>query len=308
MEIISGALDFWLEKNTAVAIGKFDGIHIGHRRLIKELLSQKDKGLLACVFTFDPPPAVLFGQADGGELTTKEEKRRIFEELGIDILIEFPLTRESAAIEPETFVEEILVGRMRTKYIAAGADLSFGAGGRGNAGLLCGLSERYGFAVETIDKVCVRGEEVSSTCIRALLEEGNMETAAEYLGIPYRMTGKVVHGKRIGHTLGFPTVNLVPEAEKLLPPFGVYFTKIWYKGRAYDGVSNIGCKPTVTEKRIIGVETYLYDFSEEIYGEEITVFFHAYRRPERRFESLEALAAQLQEDMAAGEKYWESKI
>lgn len=304
MDIISGTMDFRLTKDTAVAIGKFDGIHIGHRKLLRELTLQKPGGLSSCVFTFDTPPAALFGQADRGELTTREEKRKIFEELGMDILIEFPLTRESAAMEPETFVEEMLVKRMGTKYIAAGTDLSFGAKGRGDAELLQRLSGKYGFQVRTISKVSLDGTEVSSTYVRGLLEAGEMESVRSFLGSPYMIQGKVVHGNRIGHTLGFPTVNILPAAEKLLPPFGVYFTRVLYRGREYAAVSNIGCKPTVTAERVTGVESYLFDFSEEIYGEEITVFLYAFRRPERRFEGLEALKRQLREDMAAGEQYW----
>lgn len=307
MEIISGTMDFWLTKDTAVAIGKFDGIHIGHRKLLQELMLQKQRGLSSCVFTFDPSPAVLFGQADRGELTTREEKRKIFAELGVDILIEFPLTKESAAMEAEVFVEEMLVKRMKTKYIAAGTDLSFGAEGRGNAELLQWLSGRYGFRVQTIGKVRLDGTVVSSTYIRGLLEEGKMEAVSKYMASPYMIRGKVVHGNRIGHTLGFPTVNILPAEEKLLPPFGVYFTRALYGGREYAAVSNIGCKPTVTAEKITGVESYLFQFSEEIYGEDITVCFYAFRRPERRFEGLEALRLQLKEDMEAARLYWEGQ-
>ena len=132
MEIIAGTTDFYLEKDTAVAIGKFDGVHLGHRRLLEEILNKKKNGLAACVFTFDPTPAVLFGLSDGKELTTREEKRRLFEHLGIDILIEFPLTKETAATEPERFVTEILAKQMNTRFVAAGEDLSFGKNGAGN--------------------------------------------------------------------------------------------------------------------------------------------------------------------------------
>ena len=135
MEIIAGTTDFYLEKDTAVAIGKFDGVHLGHRRLLEEILNKKKNGLAACVFTFDPTPAVLFGLSDGKELTTREEKRRLFEHLGIDILIEFPLTKETAATEPERFVTEILAKQMNTRFVAAGEDLSFGKNGAGNAEL-----------------------------------------------------------------------------------------------------------------------------------------------------------------------------
>ncbi len=300
MEIISNTSDFYLEKETAVAIGKFDGVHIGHRRLLDEILEQKKNGLLACVFTFDPAPAVFFGRSDGKELTTREEKRLLFERMGIDVLIEFPLTKESAAMEPESFVRQVLKGRMNVGFIAAGTDLSFGEGGRGNAALLKKLSKELDFTVQVIEKVCIEGKEVSSTHIRALLEKGDMNQVEKFLGMPYMIAGRIMHGRRIGRTIGFPTVNQLPEADKLLPPYGVYFSLVLWRGREYRAISNVGCKPTVTDENVCGVETYLYDFDEEIYGEDIEVYLFAFRRPERQFSGISELHKQLMEDIEAG--------
>ena len=182
MEIIAGTTDFYLEKDTAVAIGKFDGVHLGHRRLLEEILNKKKNGLAACVFTFDPTPAVLFGLSDGKELTTREEKRRLFEHLGIDILIEFPLTKETAATEPERFVTEILAKQMNTRFVAAGEDLSFGKNGAGNAELLEKMAPHLGFCVRTIEKIEVDGIEVSSTYIRKLVEEGKPSAYETFIG------------------------------------------------------------------------------------------------------------------------------
>ena len=189
MEIIAGTTDFYMEKDTAVAIGKFDGVHLGHRRLLEEILGRKKYGLAACVFTFDPTPAVLFGLSDGKELTTREEKRRLFERLGIDTLIEFPLTKETAATEPERFATEILAKQMNTRFVAAGEDLSFGKNGAGNAELLERMAPHLGFCVQTIEKIEVNGIEVSSTYIRKLVEEGRMEESEEMLGMPYTYDG-----------------------------------------------------------------------------------------------------------------------
>lgn len=297
MEIISNTREFYIEKATAVAIGKFDGVHIGHRRLLREILKQKQNGLLACVFTFDPAPAVLFGRSDGKELTTREEKRILFERMGVDILIEFPLTKESAAMEPEVFVRQVLKAQMNTKFIAAGTDLSFGAGGRGNALLLNDLSKELDFTVKTIDKVCINGKEVSSTYIRSLLEQGDMKMVEECLGMPYMIIGEVKHGNRIGRTIGFPTVNQLPETSKLMPPFGVYTSTMKWNNEEFHAISNIGCKPTVTEEKICGVETYVYDFEQDIYDNSIEIYLHDFKRPEQKFQSLEALKAQLMEDI-----------
>lgn len=300
MEIIAGTTDFYLEKDTAVAIGKFDGVHLGHRRLLEEILGRKKNGLAACVFTFDPTPAVLFGLSDGKELTTREEKRRLFERLGIDILIEFPLTKETAATEPERFVTEILAKQMNTRFVAAGEDLSFGKNGAGDAVLLEKMAPQLGFCVQTIEKIEVNGIEVSSTYIRKLVEEGRMEEAEEMLGMPYTLVGCVEHGNHIGHTLGFPTVNLLPPAGKLLPPNGVYYATVRYNGKVYKAISNVGTKPTVSAEKVMGVESYLYDFDQDIYGQEIEVALKSFRRPERRFGSLEELKSQLDLDIADG--------
>ena len=298
MEIITGTTDFYLEKETAVAIGKFDGVHIGHRRLLEEILGQKAGGLTACVFTFEPAPSVLFGQSDGKVLTTREEKRLLFERMGVDILIEFPLNLETAAIAPEVFVSEILAKRMNARLIAAGSDLSFGAGGKGNTAILESFGSEFGYKVKTIEKVRFEEKEVSSTYIRSQVEAGSMELAEKLLGTAYPVMGRVAHGNRIGRTLGFPTVNLLPEGEKLLPPNGVYDSLVRYKGREYRAVSNVGYKPTVAQERILGVESYLYDFHLDIYGEFIEIYLLKFRRPERKFEDLEALKRQLQEDIA----------
>lgn len=300
MEIIIGTTEFELELPTAVAIGKFDGVHLGHRRLLEEIAERKREGLAACVFTFDPAPAVLFGISDGKELSTREEKRLLFEKMGIDILIEFPLTKETAAVTPESFVQDILCGQMNARYIAAGTDLSFGAGGAGNAALLQKMAPELEFTVNIIEKVAVEGIEVSSTYIRDKVEKGAMDVVEKFLGMPYMISGAVVHGNRIGRTLGFPTVNVIPPESKLLPPNGVYYSEVFYGGRRYNAISNVGCKPTVTDEQVMGVESYLYDFDKEIYGEQIEIYLYRYKRPEHHFSGLEALAAQLEEDIRDG--------
>ena len=182
MEIIANTVQFYLQKETAAAIGKFDGIHMGHRRLLEEIISRKKDGMAACVFTFEPSPAVLFG---GGTqegqalsryvLNTRDEKRFLFERMGVDILIEFPLDRETAAIPPRKFVYEILAKQMNIRFLAAGKDVSFGAKGAGSEALLRELGPMLGFDVKTIDKVCLDGREVSSTLVRSKVEEGDME-------------------------------------------------------------------------------------------------------------------------------------
>lgn len=307
MKIIANTTDFYLDRETAVAIGKFDGVHIGHRKLLREISEQKKKGLDACVFTFDPAPAIFFGYSDGKELTTRLEKRLIFERMGVDVLIEFQMNAETAGILPEDFVTEVLVRRMKARYIVAGKDVSFGYKGAGNAVLLEQMGKKLGFELKCIDKVSLKGRDVSSTGIRTLVEKGEMEQVCHMLEMPYFLQGKVVHGNRIGRTLGFPTVNLIPGENKLLPPKGVYYSQVRVGDEMYDAITNIGYKPTVANEKVLGVESFLYDFSRDIYEEEIEVYLHAFKRPEQRFADLNALQEQLQKDIAEGRAVHEAR-
>ncbi|MBD5461352.1 MAG: riboflavin biosynthesis protein RibF [Lachnospiraceae bacterium] len=305
MEIITGTEDFYLEEPTAVAIGKFDGVHVGHRRLLEEILERRQRGLKACVFTFDPAPAVFFGVSDRMELTTREEKRQILELMGVDILIEFPMNRKTTGIPARSFVSELLTDRMNAAFIAAGRDVTFGAGGAGNAALLEEMAKENGYEVRLIDKVCMGGREVSSTYVRETVEKGEMDLVQHLLGIPYMIGGTVSHGRQFGRSLGMPTANLLPPAEKLLPPAGVYFSRVVLSGQRYSAITNIGKKPTVAGgEEPWGVETFIYDLREDISGAQIQVELHDFRRPERKFDSVGMLRDQMEQDLEAGRKYW----
>lgn len=183
MQIISGTTEFECKHHTAVAIGKFDGIHQGHRMLLSQILKAKEDGLQSAVFTFDPPPGVFFSGKPQAELTTKEEKRRVFDRMGIDLLIEFPMNAETAAMPPETFVREVLHDRLQTRFIAAGTDLSYGDRGKGDWHLLQAMSEQMGYQVQVIDKIMYNGREISSTFVREEVQKGNMELAERLLEI-----------------------------------------------------------------------------------------------------------------------------
>ena len=292
MQIISGTTQFRIEEPTAVAIGKFDGLHQGHRKLLNEIIAQKEDGLKAAVFTFDPSPEIFFGMNPSRELSTNSEKRQLFEEIGIDILVEFPFNKETAAISPENFVIDILRGRMNAAFVAAGTDLSMSS-----------LARHLGFEARKIDKIERNRKIISSTLIRELVEKGEMEEAAACLGEPYRITGKIVHGRALGRRIGIPTLNQIPPADKLLPPFGVYYSEVKADGRVFKGMTNIGIKPTVTDEHRTTVETYLYHFSGDLYGEYADVKLLTFRRPEKRFADIKELQRTMQEDIRAGEIY-----
>lgn len=300
MQIIQGTTEFQIEGRSAVAIGKFDGIHLGHQKLLDIILTQKEQGLKAVVFTFDPPPGVLFGKIPDKELMTGEEKRAAFERMGIDVLIEFSLNHETASISPEDFIEKILVGQIHAAFIAAGTDVSFGDKGAGNYMLLQAMAEHGDYEVKVIDKICYEGREVSSTYAREEVELGHMEEAARLLGTPYSVSGIIRHGNQFGRTIGMPTVNLLPPETKLLPPCGVYYSFVYLEGKKYKGITNIGYKPTVSEEKQLGVETYIYDFDREIYGSEIQVVLLSFKRQEQKFDSKEELETQMQKDIEEG--------
>ncbi len=301
MQIITGTTTFDFHKDSAVAIGKFDGVHLGHQRILSEILAQKDKGMQAVVMTFDPSPEIFFGINPLPELSTRDEKREFFGNMGIDVLVEFPFNRETAATPPDKFVSEILFKSMRTRFVAAGDDLSFGDRGRGNFALLSSMARELGFKAKKIDKIEMAGHIISSTLIRKLVERGEMEKAAMFLGRPYQITGKVVHGTALGREIGIPTLNHEPAPEKLLPPRGVYYSTVLVDGMLLDGMTNIGVKPTVSDTGSVTAETFLYDFDGDLYGETADVSLLSFRRPEKRFDSVGELQRTIEQDIRAGE-------
>ncbi len=302
MQIITSLDEMRLSHPSAVAIGKFDGIHLGHRQLLGEIIAKKQEGMKAVVFTFNPSPAVLFSKVREKELTSIEEKRNLFEDMGVDVLVEFPLTYETAATPKEAFVEEILVRRLNAKFIAAGTDLSFGKNGEGNSAFLIEESPKFDFEVKIIDKISYKGEIISSTLVRKAITEGDVKKARFMLGGPYFVQGIVQKGNQIGRTIGFPTVNIAPQEEKLLPPNGVYKTEVIVDDRIFEAITNVGCKPTVSNDDRIFIESYLYSFTENIYGKKIEVHFLEFMRKEQKFENIVELKKQLQKDMQLGQK------
>ncbi len=297
MKIITRLDELNINEKTALAMGKFDGIHLGHKKLLNMILDQKQDGLKATVFTFEPSPEEFFVGHTVRQLFTREEKRRAFEKMGIDILIEFPLTAATAATPPEDFVRNILVEDLKAVYIAAGTDVSFGDKGRGDQYLLRNMSKELGFELCLIDKVMLDGQEVSSTRVRNVVADGDMPMVKRLLGNDYSVSGIVEHGKHLGTTIGVPTVNVLPTDNKLMPPFGVYKSTVIIDEKSYSGMTNIGRKPTVSDSNKVGVETYIYDFDEDVYGKYIEVRLLEFMRPEMKFDSVELLKAQIHSDI-----------
>lgn len=297
MKIITRLDELNIEDKTALAMGKFDGIHLGHKKLLNMILDQRQDGLKATVFTFEPSPEEFFVGHTVRQLFTREEKRRAFEKMGVDILVEFPLTADTAATPPEDFVRTILVEDLKAEYIAAGTDVTYGNKGRGDQYLLRNMSKELGFELHLIDKVMLDGQEVSSTRVRNVVADGDMPMAKRLLGDDYSVSGIVEHGAHLGTTIGVPTVNVLPPDNKLLPPFGVYKSVVMVDGKIFKGMTNIGRKPTVSDSGRVGVETYIYDFDEDVYGKYIEVRLLEFMRPEMKFEGVEQLKAQIHFDI-----------
>lgn len=297
MKIITRLDELNIEDKTALAMGKFDGIHLGHKKLLNMILDQRQDGLKATVFTFEPSPEEFFVGHTVRQLFTREEKRRAFEKMGVDILVEFPLTADTAATPPEDFVRTILSEDLNARYIAAGTDVSFGDKGRGDQYLLRNMSKELGFELHLIDKVMLDGQEVSSTRVRNVVADGDMPMAKRLLGDDYSVSGIVEHGAHLGTTIGVPTVNVLPPDNKLLPPFGVYKSTVVIGDRSFAGMTNIGRKPTVSDSGRVGVETYIYDFNEDVYGKFIEVKLLKFMRPEMKFDGVEQLKAQIHTDI-----------
>ena len=283
-------------KNSAVCLGKFDGIHIGHRELINYAVSMKKNGLKAVVFSFLMNPRMLKNTEDFSLIYTEDEKKIILKDAGTDILVSYPFNRAMFSMEPECFVKNILIDKLDTKILIVGKDFRFGHNRSGDVALLRQLSSKYGYELKTFDKVMYNDEVVSSTRIRTCINEGSIEEANEMLGVPYCIVGEVLHGRKLGRTLGMPTINIVPKEVKLLPPNGVYASKTWIDGCAHYGISNIGVKPTVgAEKRRL-IETFIFDFSGNLYGRKLKVDLFAFERPEQKFASVEELKNQMEHD------------
>ena len=296
MRIIEGTTEFQVQEETAISIGKFDGLHQGHQLLVERIVKKKQEGLKALIFTFD------FG--DRPVLLLPEERREMLRKWGVDYLLECPFVESISHMEAEEFVRKILVERLHVRYLAVGTDFRFGCQRRGDYRLLQRLSAECGYEVEVVEKACWQGEEISSSRIRRELEQGRMELVNQLLGYAYSVTGEVLHGRKIGRTLGMPTTNIVPSERKLLPPNGVYATRTVIAGELFEGITNIGYKPTVGAEPRKGVETYLFDLDRNLYGEILMVRFYGYERPERKFDSLEELKKRIGQDVEWGRTYF----
>lgn len=290
---------FSLENGTCITVGTFDGIHRGHDAILQFLSNTaKKQGLKSLVFTFDKHPRYVFRKDDLllKLLNTPHEKAKILEFKGIDYLYVQEFNEAFYSLEAEDFIKKILIDQLNMKALVVGHDHSFGKGREGNYNILSELSSKYGFSVHQLSAVSDSGFAISSTKIRTLLAEGDLTLANEMLGYHYSLTGEVIHGRGIGKDLGFPTANIKScHPDKLLPAPGVYIIEIEVDAEMFQGILNIGSRPTFdgTGKH---VEAHIFDFSEDLYAKEIRIEFLLKIRDEMKFDSLEALMEQIEKD------------
>jgi riboflavin kinase/FMN adenylyltransferase len=297
MEIINSKEIFYGKiKNPVLTLGNFDGIHLGHQKIFRQL---KERALeingQSVIYTFNPHPVKVLNPKKFFPLITDfNEKVRLISEFGIDFLICADFDIEFANQPARDFVEKVLCGAIGVKEVLVGYDYRFGRGREGNSEYLKMMGKEFNFSVEIIDPVFVDGNIVSSSRIRELVQSGEMRLTAKMLGREFSVTGIIVKGKERGKKLGFPTANLLLQNE-LLPKEGVYTTRIELRGNIYKGMTNIGTNPTFKDKTL-SIEVHIFDFNEDCYGELMKVYFVERLRDEREFPSPRDLILQLKED------------
>ncbi|MBE6700643.1 MAG: bifunctional riboflavin kinase/FAD synthetase [Ruminococcaceae bacterium] len=293
------------KKPTIVALGNFDGVHLGHEKLIKTLVENKD--LESVVYTFSKHPLCeLFGDGKVKYINTNTEKAELFEEMGVENLI-FQDFGEVRYLTPEEFVKTVLVDRLLAKEIVCGFNYKFGKNNTGDVSVLRNLLEAFGVKLTVIDEVMVNGKTASSSAVRQALSNGNMEEASELMGHPYFLSSKVVHGKALGRKLGFPTINEKINSSRLVIPFGVYFGRcvIPEEKKEYFAVINVGVRPTVNSTdKTPSVEAHIIDFDGDLYEKKVRIEFMKKSRDEIKFPTVEELKKQIEKDISNCKSYF----
>ncbi|MCR5216222.1 MAG: riboflavin biosynthesis protein RibF [Lachnospiraceae bacterium] len=286
-------LDTRLDGPSVVLLGKFDGVHLGHQYLFHRAKAYAmAHGARCVVVTFDDHS---FSNA---LLSLAREKKALCEEAGMDVLVELEFSAV-CDVEAKDFLEDFLVCHLHGIHMVVGTDCTFGRAIAGNVEFLRNYQNTYGYTVDVVEKLHYNHHVISSAYIRECLEQNRLSSVNCMLGRPYHLSGVVVEGRKLGRTLGFPTANLMPSTKKILPPYGVYASRILLEdGRRFFGITNIGCKPTISEELCPNVETTLIDFSEDLYGKEIRVELMEFLRHERKFSSLEELKQQVLQDLS----------
>lgn len=299
MQIIGdGDLNSILFHRTSIALGNFDGVHLGHKRIIFQAIElAEESGGESLIFTFHPHPLeILKGDKVPRRLSSLKEKIDLVKELAPDYLFIKDFNLDFSAIDHYQFIEEYLHHFFKAKYIVVGKDFSFGRGGCGRVQTLKEMEKRYGYQVKALDTVKIDGIPVKSTFIREMIVDGKIEEVEKYLGRPFSLRGTVVKGFGRGHMLGFPTANIIPPKKLITPPEGVYVVEVLWDGTIYPGVANVGFCPTFKDHQFT-IEVHLLNYSGDLYEKEIRVFFLKRIRGEIAFSSEDALKERVKDDV-----------
>jgi len=294
------------ERNRVIALGFFDGVHKGHGALLRRAAQRAEElGAIPAAFTFDAHPTqVILGQS-APLLTTPAERAGLMRRLyGIQEVIVAPFDRDMMHLDWQDFVTELLVKSHGARHLVAGHDYRFGYRGEGTPEKLKQFCRQLGIGCDIIPPVEVDGIRISSSYIRTLVAQGEVERAMDFLGHPHTLTDQVRHGKKIGTRLGFPTMNLQIPAGSVVPAFGVYATRVWVDNRSYIAATNVGVRPTVGDDRPVTVEGSLLNFSGDLYGKSVRMEFYRRIRPEQKFDSLDDLRAQIAQDTRTVQDYF----
>jgi riboflavin kinase / FMN adenylyltransferase len=297
MKIYEGLHEYIPNQHAVVTTGTFDGVHLGHKKIIRRLneIAKENNGE-SVIITFDPHPrSILFPeQNDLKLLSDKNEKIQLLKDAGVQNLIIIAFNKAFSEISSLDFIKNIIIDKIQTKHLVIGYDHKFGKNREGSFDYLKNHAEDFGFKLEEISAKLINENNISSSKIRKALEQGELSAANKYLGYDYFLSGSVVTGKQIGRTIGFPTANLrISDPLKLIPCIGVYAVKVLIGNNIYKGMLNVGYNPTVTDEKIKTIEVNILEFNRDIYGESIKIFFIERMRDEMKFSGLPALKEQL---------------
>lgn len=308
MRIFLGVPDL-ADTPTVLTIGNFDGVHLGHQAMLRQLRAKADAlGVPATVLTFEPHPRELFAPDKApARLTSLREKLALLEACGVDRVVLFRFDRHHAAMSADDFIAQVLVKGLAVRHVIIGDDFRFGQGRQGDLGLLLQRGMNLGFSAESLDTVVIKEQRVSSSAIREALDASDLTLAAQFLGRPYAIAGRIVHGDKIGRTIGFPTAN-VQLKRKRVPMKGVFAVTVsGLDKRQLPGAASIGVRPTVGQGLKPVLEVHLLDFDQNVYGAHATVHFQCRLRDEVKFDSFDALKRQIALDVQATQDYFAGK-
>jgi len=305
MEVFTDIKNINIDK-TAICVGTFDGLHQGHMVVINKTIEQaKRLNAKSLVFTFWPHPhEIIFPDKTVYYLNTFQEKIDLFTKSGIDYLVLFPFNKEFSNKTSKEFIKDFLVEKLNMKFFVIGYDHQFGKEREGKYEKMMNCAEELNFGIERVEQQAIKDEFISSTKIRNLIKEGELELANSLLGYKYFTSGDVIRGKQIGKSIGFPTANINIAPNKIMPKTGVYCVKVDLEDKIYTGMANIGFNPTIDNSKELNLEVHLFDFQKDIYQKKIKISFYKRIRNEEKFSSLEALKSQLEKDKLESIKYF----